>query len=59
MKEYVDMLLEGSHKKTSNEHHAFAKASRKRLMEGREVEARRKATVKKMNCKIKPYMEAL
>ena len=59
MSEYVDMLVQGNHKLTKDQLHAFAKATRERLREGREVEARRKATVKKMNYKIKPYMEAL
>jgi len=59
MSEYVDMLVQGNHKLTKDQLHAFAKATRKRVREGREVEARRKATVKKMNCKIKTYVEAL
>ena len=58
-KEYVDMLVQGNHKLTKNQFHAFAKATRKRLREGREVEARRRAAAKKKNCKFKPYVEAL
>jgi hypothetical protein len=59
MKEYVDMLLEGSHRKTTDELHAFTKASRKRLREGRKIEARRKLAAAKKTCKIKPFIEAL
>ena len=59
MSEYVDMLVQGNHKLTKDQLHAFAKATRERLRERREGEARRRASVKKMNCKIKPYMEAL
>ena len=56
---YVDMLLEGSHKKTTDELHAFAKASRKRMKEGRKIEARRKLAAAKKTCKSRQYIEAL
>jgi|21_taG_2_1085346.scaffolds.fasta_scaffold11100_5 hypothetical protein len=56
--EYIDMLLTGNHKKTADEHHAYAKASRKRVKEGRDIEARRKARAK-TNYKFKPILEAL
>lgn len=56
---YVDMLLEGSHRKTTDELHAFTKASRKRLREGREVEARRKKSQKESNKDARKKWEEL
>lgn len=51
MKDKVDMLIEGSHKLTKKQIHDWAKTSRKRVKEGREAEARRKAAIKKGNTK--------
>ena len=51
MKEYFDMLIEGSHKLTKDQLHAWAKASRRRLKEGREADARRRAAAKNKTCK--------
>tara|TARA_Y100000593_G_C4101554_1_gene233502 strand:- start:369 stop:560 length:192 start_codon:yes stop_codon:yes gene_type:complete len=51
MKEYFDMLIEGSHKLTKDQLHAWAKASRRRLKEGREVQARRIAASKNKTCR--------
>ncbi len=33
----VDMLIEGHHKLSKNEHHAFQKACRKRIAKGKEA----------------------
>ena len=38
----IDMLIEGHHKLTQNEHHAFQKACRKRIAKGKEAELRRR-----------------
>tara|TARA_R100000781_G_scaffold40643_1_gene28094 strand:- start:631 stop:819 length:189 start_codon:yes stop_codon:yes gene_type:complete len=59
MKEYIDGLIEGSHRKTEDEIHAWAKASRKRVKEAKEVSARREATAKNKICKLKPYVKSV
>ena len=61
MNEYLDMLLEGSHKKTTDELHAFTRASRKRLRLRDMVIARRKRMAKSIgrHFKRKPYLEDL
>jgi hypothetical protein len=61
MKEYVDMLLEGNHKKTIEEHLAFAKAARKRLKLGNEGIARRERMAKSIgrHSKRSLYLEDL
>ena len=59
MKEYVDMLLEGSHKKTAKEHFAFQEASKKRLKIGAKAEAKRRATAGRKTCTFKPFVEGL
>jgi len=61
MKEYVDMLLEGNHKKTIEEHLAFAKAARKRLKLGIEEIARREKMAKSIGRHFKgnSYLEDL
>ena len=51
MKDKVDMLIEGSHKLTKKQIHDWAKTSRKRVKEGREGEARRRAAIQKKNTK--------
>tara|TARA_R100000781_G_C3980489_1_gene93348 strand:+ start:162 stop:350 length:189 start_codon:yes stop_codon:yes gene_type:complete len=51
MSEYIDGLLEGSHKLTPDQFHAWAKASRKRVYLGKIAESIRKASAKKHNCK--------
>jgi len=58
---YVDMLLEGSHKKTTDELHAFTRASRKRLRLSNEGIARRKRMSISIgnHFKRKPYLEDL
>lgn len=38
----VDMLVEGNHKLLKKEHHAYQKASRKRIAKGKEADAVRK-----------------
>ena len=58
MSEYIDGLMQGSHKLTKNQIHAWAKASRNRVKEGKEAEALRKARTK-TNHKFKPILEAL
>jgi len=59
--EYMDMLIEGSHKKTTDELHAFTKATRKRLRLGKKGIARRKRMAKSIgeHYKKKPYLEPL
>lgn len=44
MSEYIDGLIEGSHKKTLEEQLKFAEAARVRVRKGKEAEALRKAT---------------
>jgi len=55
------MLIEGSHKKTTDELHAFTKATRKRLRLGKKGIARRKRMAKSIgeHYKKKPYLEPL
>ena len=57
----IDMLIEGNHRLTKEQHHANVKASRKRIREGEEGEARRMSMAKTMgeHYKLKPYIEAL
>ncbi len=38
----IDMLFEGHHKLSADEHHAFQKACRKRIAKGKEAERIRK-----------------
>jgi hypothetical protein len=61
MNEYVDMLLEGSHRKTTDELHAFTRASRRRLRLRNEVNARRKRIAESISghFRKKPYLEDL
>jgi hypothetical protein len=61
MNEYVDMLLEGSHRKTTDELHAFTRASRRRLRLGKKGIARRERMAKSLNrhYKFKPFIESL
>ena len=42
--EYIDGLMQGSHRLTKDQIHAYAKASRIRVRKGKEAEALRKAT---------------
>jgi len=58
---YVDMLVEGHHRLTKSQLHAFTKASRKRLRLGEKGIARRKRMSKSIgnHCKIKPFIEVL
>ena len=42
--EYIDGLMQGSHRLTKDQIHAYAKASRNRVRKGKEAEALRKAT---------------
>ena len=60
-KEYVDMLIEGHHRLTKNQLHAFTKASRKRLRLGKKGIAKRKRMAKSLNrhYRRKPFVEAL
>ena len=51
--EYIDMLVQGNHKLTKDQHHAYAKASRRRVAEGKKAQAIRKAAAKKKKCKFK------
>ena len=53
MKEYIDGLIEGSHRKTDKEHFAFAEAARVRVKKGKEAEALRKATASRKDVKFK------
>jgi|TARA_R100000656_G_scaffold120329_1_gene94537 hypothetical protein len=55
------MLIKGNHRLTKEQHHANVKASRKRIREGEEGEARRMSMAKTMgeHYKLKPYIEAL
>tara|TARA_R100000656_G_scaffold89330_1_gene65166 strand:+ start:1390 stop:1566 length:177 start_codon:yes stop_codon:yes gene_type:complete len=57
----VDMIYEGNHRLTKDQHHAVAKASRKRIREGKEGEVIRKRMSKSISehYKLKPYIEAL
>ena len=61
MKEYVDMLVEGHHRLTKSQLHAFTKASRKRLRLGEKGIARRKRMSKSIgkHYRKKPYLEVL
>ena len=61
MKEYVDMLIEGHHRLTKSQLHAFTKATRKRLRLGKRGIARRKRMAKSIgeHYKKKTYLEAL
>ena len=61
MKEYVDMLIEGHHRLTKSQLHAFTKASRKRLRLGKKGIARRKRMANSIggHYKKKPYLEVL
>ena len=61
MKEYVDMLIEGHHRLTKSQLHAFTKATRKLLSIGKMGIARRKRMAKSIgeHYKKKPYLEAL
>lgn len=44
MSEYIDGLIEGSHRLTKDQIHSWARASRNRVRKGKEAEALRKAT---------------
>jgi len=59
--EYMDMLMEGHHRLTKNQLHAFTKATRKRLRLGKKGIARRKRMAKSIgeHYKKKPYLEPL
>ena len=61
MKEYVDMLMEGHHRLTKNQLHAFTKAARKRLRLRNEGIARRKRIAESIgnHYRKKPYLEVL
>jgi hypothetical protein len=61
MKEYVDMLVEGHHRLTKSQLHAFTRASRKRLRLRNGGIARRKRMSKSIgnHYKKKPYLEVL
>ena len=58
---YVDMLVEGHHRLTKSQLHAFTKASRKRLRLGEKGIARRKRMSKSIgnHYKKKPFIEVL
>lgn len=56
--EYIDNLfVGGSHRLTEDQHHAYAKASRRRVAEGKKAEALRKAAANKKECKFKRPLE--
>ena len=57
--EYTDMLFEGNHKLTKNEVHAWAKATRKRVLEAKKYAARQKSRTFNKDYKMKPYTEPL
>jgi hypothetical protein len=60
MSEYIDGLMEGSHKNTAKENFAFQEASRKRLKLGELAEAKRKAAAKNnKSFTFKPFLEGL
>jgi hypothetical protein len=45
----VDMLLVGRHRLLLSEHHAYAKAGRKRFIKGKEAIAKRKEMARLLN----------
>ena len=51
MDEYIDIRL------TKEQHHAYAKASRKRVAEGEKAQATREAAANKKECKFKRPLE--
>ena len=59
--EYIDMLIQGNHRLTKNEHHAVAKTARKRIRLGKKGDARRERMAKSLgrHYKRKPFLEAL
>jgi len=59
MNDYIDGLIEGSHKKTTKEHFAFQEASRKRLKIGAKADAKRRAVARRKTCTFKPFLEGL
>lgn len=60
MSEYIDGLIEGSHRKTDKEHFAFQEASRKRLKLGELAVAKRKAAAQNnKSFTFKPFLEGL
>ena len=48
------MLFHGHHQLLPDEHHAVAKARRKRIAEGREAICRRKSMAKSLSAHLKP-----
>ena len=60
MSEYIDGLIEGSHRKTDKEHFAFHECSRKRLKLGELAVTKRKAAAKdKKSFTFKPFLQGL
>lgn len=45
----IDMLITGHHRLLASEHHAFANASRKRIVKGKEAIAKRKEMARVLN----------
>mgnify|MGYP001189455321 CR=1 FL=1 len=54
MSEYVDMLVDGNHRKTKDEHHLYAKMMRKRRRLAREGDNLRKENARTYQVKKKP-----
>ena len=61
MSEYVDMLVDGNHRKTKNEHHLFAKMMRMRRRSAKEGDKLRKEAARtyQANKKPKKYVSPL
>ena len=59
--EYIDMLIQGNHKLTKDQHHAVARTRRKRIRLGKKGDARRERMAKSLgrHYKRKPFLEAL
>lgn len=53
IKKEVDMLLEGHHRLLLSEHHAYAKAGRKRIKKGKEDTKRRETMAKILGNHVK------
>jgi len=51
--EKIDMLITGHHRLLASEHHAFANASRKRIIKGKEGIAKRKEMARILGNHIK------
>jgi hypothetical protein len=60
MSDYIDGLIEGSHKKTDKEHFKFAEAAKVRVKKGELAEAKRKvAAQNNKSYTFKPFIESL